>query len=104
MRRLIRGFHTDEHGEWVARLDCGHNQHVRHKPPMQWREWVLDAEGRAARIGTAIECPLCDAGEIPVDGGAVGGDPACLAHRVCPDCDGVAGDGRGHKPGCPRAG
>lgn len=173
----------------MAELDCGHNQHVRHKPPMQWREWVLDADSRAARVGSPLACPLCDRAELPdplrlarraqwdhstmpaalhrdhrveagtwirivaeagqlrvraattpvldvvleagsaqaippgvehriepqgtarlaiefliVDrtgpGAEAGGDPACWAPLICPECGGVAGDGRGHHPGC----
>ncbi len=32
-----------------------------------------------------------------------GGDPACWAGLICPECDGVLGDGDGHRPGCPAA-
>jgi hypothetical protein len=31
--RRIVGFHTDVEGDWVADLECGHTQHVRHDPP-----------------------------------------------------------------------
>jgi hypothetical protein len=27
----IVGFHQDTEGDWVAELDCGHRQHVRHR-------------------------------------------------------------------------
>ncbi|HEY4394364.1 MAG TPA: DUF3565 domain-containing protein [Polyangia bacterium] len=57
----ITGFHQDADGDWVAELGCGHNQHVRHRPPWQRRPWVTTPEGRAARIGQPIECPLCEA-------------------------------------------
>jgi tellurite resistance-related uncharacterized protein len=30
------------------------------------------------------------------------GDPACWVGLLCPECGGVAGDGGGHRPGCPR--
>lgn len=60
MIRTIVGFHCDEDGDWVAELSCSHAQHVRHQPPFWDREWVLSQEGRAARIGTQIECPLCE--------------------------------------------
>ena len=93
--RAIIGYHTDEVGDWVAELECGHNQHVRHKPPMQWREWILDADSRRSRIGTPLPCRLCDQPEE-----TAGGDPACWAGLICPECGGVAGDGTGHHPGC----
>ena len=60
MRTTIAAFHQDDAGDWVADLACGHRQHVRHRPPWQLRPWVDDPEGRAARIGSAIDCPLCD--------------------------------------------
>jgi hypothetical protein len=43
MRRRIIGFHEDTEGHWVADLECGHAQHVRHEPPWQERSWVPDA-------------------------------------------------------------
>ena len=58
-RRII-GFHQDQEGDWVAELECGHNQHVRHDPPWQERAWVLSSEGRAGRLGTGLTCRLCD--------------------------------------------
>lgn len=36
MKRSIAGFHQDEESHWVAELDCGHGQHMRHDPP-----WTL---------------------------------------------------------------
>lgn len=159
---------------------------MRHKPPLQWREWILDPGSRQSRIGTPLPCPLCDRSELPeatrkvrqvdwdaaslppglrrahrlgsatwgrlhvhhgslryraattpetdveigpggtqtippgvqhevqpssdlqvalefftVDRPGPGGDPACWAGLVCPDCGGVEGDGTGHRPGCP---
>lgn len=65
MERAITGFHQDETGDWVAELDCGHDQHVRHRPPFQVREWVLTREGRTARRRQPLDCPLCDRGELP---------------------------------------
>ncbi|MCY7346517.1 MAG: DUF3565 domain-containing protein [Pyrinomonadaceae bacterium] len=41
MKRKIIGFDKDDAGDWRAELDCGHFQHVRHKPPLVAREWVL---------------------------------------------------------------
>jgi tellurite resistance-related uncharacterized protein len=65
MRRAITGFHLDAEGEWVAELSCGHNQHVRHRPPFQVRTWVTTAEGREGRLGSPLDCPLCDRCELP---------------------------------------
>lgn len=65
MIRTIDGFHTDDQGDWVADLSCLHGQHVRHRPPFQDRQWVRTETGRAGRVGTAIECPLCDRAELP---------------------------------------
>jgi tellurite resistance-related uncharacterized protein len=65
MERTIIGFHTDEHGDWVAELSCVHNQHIRHQPPFRLRPWVLTESGRAEHLGTAIDCPLCDRAELP---------------------------------------
>lgn len=65
MIRRIAGFRQDDAGDWVAALSCLHRQHVRHRPPLSDRPWVLSAEGRADRIGTEIDCPLCDRAELP---------------------------------------
>lgn len=65
MDRSITGFHQDGEGHWVAELDCGHDQHVRHTPPWQSRPWVVTEDGRRQRIGTALDCVLCDRGELP---------------------------------------
>ncbi|HKQ82875.1 MAG TPA: DUF3565 domain-containing protein [Steroidobacteraceae bacterium] len=60
MRRRIVGFHQDDERHWVAELDCGHNQHVRHDPPWFVREWVATDAGRAQALGTELNCRLCD--------------------------------------------
>jgi hypothetical protein len=44
----------------VAELECGHNQHVRHHPPLFTRLWVLTPEGRESRIGVELDCKRCD--------------------------------------------
>lgn len=64
-RTTITGFRQDAEGDWVAELACGHTQHVRHRPPWQLRPWVVEPAGRAARLGTAIDCPRCDAPPDP---------------------------------------
>jgi hypothetical protein len=93
MRRRITGFHQDDQGDWVAELDCLHGQHVRHRPPFQNRPWVVDEASRAERLGTTLDCVVCDRAEPP------GGEAACLAHLVCPECGAVL-DGSGHAAGC----
>ena len=60
VHRAITGFRHDDAGDWVAELACGHAQHVRHKPPFTLRPWVLTDEGRAAKLGTELDCVLCD--------------------------------------------
>ena len=62
MKSAIAGFHTDEGGDWVAELACGHNQHVRHRPPFQNRPWVVSEAGRRARLGVELDCKKCDEG------------------------------------------
>ncbi|HWA40788.1 MAG TPA: DUF3565 domain-containing protein [Gemmatimonadales bacterium] len=59
MERAIVGFHQDDEGHWVAELECGHSQHVRHDPPWQVRPWVLDEAERRQRIGTHLLCGRC---------------------------------------------
>ena len=57
--RRIVGFRVDDEGHWVAELECGHGQHVRHDPPWQNRPWVLTEEGRARFIGRSLSCLHC---------------------------------------------
>jgi len=60
MKRKIVAFDTDDENHWRAELDCGHHQHMRHDPPLRNREWVLNAEERATRIGYELDCLKCD--------------------------------------------
>jgi hypothetical protein len=60
LKRRITGFHRDDEGDWVAELECGHGQHVRHRPPLSTRPWVLTIEGRQSRIGVELDCKRCD--------------------------------------------
>jgi hypothetical protein len=60
VQRKIIGFHQDEEHHWVADLECGHTQHVRHNPPLTSRPWVTTPEGRRERIGLDLECKKCD--------------------------------------------
>jgi hypothetical protein len=72
MQRKISGFHRDEEGDWVADLDCGHTQHVRHNPPWFNRPWVVSPAGRRRFLGTTLDCLICDSAPSPPghDGGS----------------------------------
>jgi len=61
MQRKIKRFYLDEYGDWVAKLDCQHSQHVRHKPPFINRPWVITEQGRNRKLGEFLECKQCDA-------------------------------------------
>jgi hypothetical protein len=61
MERKILGYHQDDEGHWVAELECGHTQHVRHNPPWTNRPWVTTPEGRQKALGTPLNCRKCDA-------------------------------------------
>jgi hypothetical protein len=64
MNQKIKGFHQDQENHWVAELECGHAQHVRHDPPWMERPWVITKEGRETRLGVELNCVRCDeAGE-----------------------------------------
>jgi Protein of unknown function (DUF3565) len=65
MDRRIIGFRQDAEQHWVAELECGHTQHVRHEPPWMSRPWVVTPEGRAGRLGTPLNCVKCDRGQPP---------------------------------------
>jgi len=60
MKRKIINFDKDDEGDWRAELDCGHFLHVRHKPPLIIREWVLTEEGRREKLGFELDCKKCD--------------------------------------------
>jgi Protein of unknown function (DUF3565) len=59
VKRRIVGFHQDEVGHWVADLECGHAQHVRHIPPWINRPWVMTMKGRQNHIGRELQCKTC---------------------------------------------
>lgn len=62
MKQAIIAFHQDEDEHWVADLACGHAQHVRHDPPWQDRPWVVSEQGRSEKIGSELNCVVCDPG------------------------------------------
>lgn len=67
MERSIVGFRRDEEGHWVAELECGHGQHMRHDPPWQSRPWTQSEQGRAGMIGMLVNCLKCDRNEPPAE-------------------------------------
>ncbi|MES2207711.1 MAG: DUF3565 domain-containing protein [Pseudomonadota bacterium] len=60
MEKRIIGFYQDEEHHWVAQLECGHTQHVRHTPPWINRPWVITPEGRSQTLGKTLSCKKCD--------------------------------------------
>ena len=67
MERAITAFEVDNEGEPIAILDCGHPQHVRHKPPFINRPWVTSEEERKSMIGKKLNCLRCDNQELPAN-------------------------------------
>jgi len=59
LRRRITGFHQDADQHWIAELECGHGQHVRHNPPWEIRPWVLTEASRGEMVGTELDCVMC---------------------------------------------
>ena len=81
MLRAITGFHQDPEDHWVADLECGHGQHMRHDPPWQVRPWVLDESSRRERLGSTLDCLRCD--RLLENLVSAGSDPVAL-ERVSP--------------------
>ncbi|GHA22156.1 DUF3565 domain-containing protein [Oceanisphaera arctica] len=63
MQQAIVGYHLDEEHDWVAELQCGHFQHVRHQPPFINRPWVITVSGRESMLGHLLSCKKCDRDE-----------------------------------------
>jgi hypothetical protein len=63
MNQAITGYHKDDEDDWVAELQCGHFQHVRHNPPFINRPWVISEAGRLSMLGYKLACKKCDLGK-----------------------------------------
>ena len=59
VQQKITRFYQDEEGDWVAEMECGHTQHMRHNPPWQNRPWVISESGRKEWVGTQLVCKDC---------------------------------------------
>jgi hypothetical protein len=46
IRRKIIDYLSDEAFDWIADLELGHQQHLRHNPPWTNRHWVTTPQGR----------------------------------------------------------
>jgi hypothetical protein len=57
--REIIGYHLDENFDWVAELECGHQQRVRHNPPWNVRQWVTNPHGWLEHLGQPLPCTAC---------------------------------------------
>jgi hypothetical protein len=55
----IVDFHLDENLDWVAELECGHEQHVRHNPPFTRAHGVTTPKGRLKHLGQELNCLAC---------------------------------------------
>jgi Protein of unknown function (DUF3565) len=66
MKSKIVDYYLDEHSDWVAKLACGHCQHVRHQPPFINRYWVISKLGREKMLGHKLLCKKCQQ-NVPKD-------------------------------------
>jgi hypothetical protein len=55
----IVDFHLDESLDWVADLECGHQQHLRHNPLWTNRHWVTTPQGRYEHLGYELQRLVC---------------------------------------------
>ena len=65
MKRQIIAFHLNPENDWVADLDCGHGQHVRHNPPFENRVCTTSETGRKSKLGVMLNCVRCEELELP---------------------------------------
>ena len=63
--RIITRWRREAPGAVVLRLDCGHDRHVHHRPPLASFPWATDDAACSARVGGAIECLRCGQRLVP---------------------------------------
>ncbi|MEX1366886.1 MAG: DUF3565 domain-containing protein [Nannocystaceae bacterium] len=64
VRRMV-GVARDDGATVVVSLDCGHQRHVRHRPPLHEHPWVVDDAQCRERIGGQLECFACGQRRLP---------------------------------------
>lgn len=65
MHQAITGYSQDDEGHWMAKLDCGHHEQMRHDLPKANNAWVLTKAGRDDKVGVVLICSNCIAGIAP---------------------------------------
>ncbi len=78
MVRNIESWRRESAQAVIVRLGCGHQRHVRHRPPLDMHPWVPDDAGCAARVGEPIECVACARRQLPQE---------AATYRRTPDFD-----------------
>jgi tellurite methyltransferase len=63
--RTISSWRREAADAVVLRLECGHDRHVRHRPPLSRHGWVMDDAGCEVRVGEPIECLRCGQRLLP---------------------------------------
>lgn len=63
--RTISSWRREAVDAVVLRLHCGHDRHVRHRPPLSSHAWVTDDAACEARVGESIECLRCGQRRMP---------------------------------------
>jgi tellurite resistance-related uncharacterized protein len=82
VQRSIVDFGIDAEGDPIALLECGHPQHVRHRPPFINRPWVASEEGRRSMLGQKLNCVRCESFELPEHFVAYKRTPAFTEHTL----------------------
>jgi tellurite methyltransferase len=65
--RIITSWRREGPAVVVLRLECGHDRHVQHRPPLSSHTWATDDAATAARVGHPIECLRCGQRILPDD-------------------------------------
>jgi hypothetical protein len=65
MHHAISDYFQSKAGNWVAKLDCEHEQELKHDPPAANNAWVLTQAGRGDKMGVLLVCKMSIAGVTP---------------------------------------